>query len=1342
MANSPLTALADQGNQLEARFKNLLVDTRSADFTAVVVDLRAWLGGCVAQGRFLPPGAPDRRALQGQLDYWTSLLRQVGQPCDEIDRIEAFDPQAGHVLADDLFPYHGLLAATATGKVFAGRDEQIQEYADHIDGHAALLIQSESGGGKSSVAMAGVLPELQRRHPDWWLLARVTPGTQPADTLREALGGLLSLSAVDARSVQAALGGKTVLVYVDQLEELLTMCNDVQQQQAFSELLATLAEAGVLRLVATMRVDHYERLAHSSACHRLYGLLTRDGSVKTLPPMSLAQIRSVILKPAESVGLRFVPASIVETLASETANAPSGLPLLQFALQRLWDERPRQGGQPDGPRLDMVTEASFKALPTLSKALGKVADDYFGEMERQGLVDACRRLMLELTVIDERLEVPLRRRRAEVEVLAVLINSEMTSPEQAQVLVDGLVERRLLVRTGEGAGRQIEVAHEALFRYWGRFQDWINDEDVRATLRETRQITRDALLWERAHRSADLLNLRGDPLQRARKHRRAHWLEPLVAAYVDACDEAAAESARFLASQQAAAAQAETKANAEQARAVAATTRGRQFRQRATFFGLLLLAGITYYQFRQIDELEARNTTTVSFVLPQLKPMEGLDLAYTMQDKLRTPESLATLAHAIDDTGNAVKVGARKDKAAYFTPSGQATMQLVAGPDGGFDHASVRPLGQRLTDLQAAARVPLGLVANEILASLDVGPAMAGGARLVVASFVGLKGPQGPAMTRLRVYQIDAGATDARWLQDLPFPSNVRPTRNASELAFDASGTQLAVSARLMVPSGQLRGDQIATQIVRWRLGGQVSTEEKAVGDEAAATALAFLDVPDGPLIKGRQDGRVDCGNVGLADSLDWPRVVSLKTSRGGRYAALHADNSITVGNCLTLDNLQVAPPGPAKPEQLVLRSSQTAAGVELSYSLKGKLVCQRILDQGLEGNGYTGDEEHCEGHGLFADHAVPAIDVDGRLAGYRVLDGDEPLMMFWDLGRASVGGAVSLASGLPVAGTPSEVGRLRVASSPNGQQRVAVETPDGKPVQVARLAADGSAGPAFDVQRPQLVAVNNAGVVVVMASRGAAQRHLLTAIAADGSAPSSLKTFDDAACMKLSPDGRQVLVASDQWQAKRLALNGKTLTDTAVLQRQGPGNQRLDPVTACAMGDGPDGTVVLASRDGNVRRFDPKSADWKPMSELVPFALGGPALDVSIDGGSRFVAVLSARRASRCRNGAEGHLLRIWDLRLKRPDYPVASACIGRNLRAIGALEKTADQGWVLPLYHQARAKSGLSPLLRIDFPCRACRDGQLGGEMVRRIDQNASDLGAARLDATTVANRFGIKL
>lgn len=341
-----LPELTNAGNALEVRFKELAADTRSPDFIALVADLHRWLRDCVDHGRYLPAGTPERRTLQGQVDYWTSRLLRTGHAFDDIDRIAAFDSAAGRVLPDALFPYHGLLAVTDAGsKLFFGREEQTQEYANDLEDHCALLIQSESGGGKSSVAMAGVLPELRRRHADWLVLPRVAPGMRPADTLRAALAALLATPAstdgrLDAATVQAALAGRTLLVYVDQLEELLTMCADVHQQAEFSELLAALTQAGDLRLLATLRIDHYDRLAQSASCHQLFTLFARAGSVKTLLPMSLAQIRSVILKPAETVGLRFVPASIVETLASESASTPSGLPLLQFALQRLWDERP------------------------------------------------------------------------------------------------------------------------------------------------------------------------------------------------------------------------------------------------------------------------------------------------------------------------------------------------------------------------------------------------------------------------------------------------------------------------------------------------------------------------------------------------------------------------------------------------------------------------------------------------------------------------------------------------------------------------------------------------------------------------------------------------------------------------------------------------------------------------------------------------------------------------------------------------------------------------------------------------------------------------------------------
>lgn len=1433
MAISTLTLLAERGNELEVRFKAGAADTRSDEFLRVVADLHDWLRQCVDQGRFLPPGSPDRRGLQGQIDYWTSRLQSVGHAIDDIDRLAPFDPSAGHVLADDLFPYHGLLAATGDSrKVFAGRDEQIKEYADHIDAHAALLIQSESGGGKSSVAMAGVLPELQLRHADWLVVHRVTPGTQPADTLRAALRALLRLDTVDAPSVRAALAGRTVLVYVDQLEELLTMCSDVAQQSAFSELLAELAGPedapgpGPFRLLATMRVDHYERLANSDSCRPLYQLLTRENSVKTLPPMSLAQIRSVILKPAEAIGLRFVPASIVERLASETANAPSGLPLLQFALQRLWDERPRLGDQADGPRLDMITEKSFAELPTVSSALGTVAEKYYAAMDAQGLVEACRRLMLELTVIDERLEVPLRRRRAEPEVLRTLVGAGYASADKAEALIDGLVERRLLVRTGEGESRQIEVAHEALFRYWERFQGWIYDEDTRTTLRETRQITRDALLWDRARRSPDLLNLRGDPLKRALAHRRALWLEPQATEYVDACEQAAraaeereAQTAKALADLEAQRVQAlveaeKRKFEAAQAQADAETARKRaaleveqrrleaakalaeaeaerrraeleaeehrlqasialaeaETKQRRAesearrdrrlrnwlFAGgaAITLVGaaaiVTLEQSRSAAETaRSANTISAAYVLPQVRPMEALDLALTMKATLKTPESLATLAHAIDDTGQAVKVGDRKDGTAFFPPSGLATVQLVGG-ESGLSHALVRPLGAALDDLQPAVRVALGLKPGEDLASVDVGPAAADGKRLVVASYVGPVGAQGRSLSRLQVFEIAAGSAQGRPLKEIPFPSNVRPTRTASFVAFDGSGRRLAVVALLRVPVG-LKGEEYASQVIDWTVGGEPVIDERAVGEPNAATALAFLGGKGGAggqLIKGRADGRIDCGPDGLTEGADWPRVVQLKTSGASRYAALHEDNSISVGDCASGWARRVLDVGLVKPEQLALRPHVGSDGVELTYSLRGRLVCQRLV-------GPAREEDPCAGHGLFADAAVPAVDAQGQLLGYRVLDSEAPLMSFWRLDVSPPGEDAGPPLGLPVAKEePSETAWPTVAGSPNRQHRMVIEVADGKNFQARRLAADGRAGKPLDIASPQWTAVNDRGLAVVLASRKAERRHLLTAIGPDDRVLGSVNTFPDAACMKLSPDGSQLLVASDRWSALRLTLDDKGLPrndkglplgdeDLAKLKFGKAGNAVGDQVTACAVGNGPAGKVVLASELGNVRHFDAK-AGWVSVSDLVPFALGTAALDVSIDAGNRFVAVLSSRRAARCRNGSDGHLLRIWDLEQRpRPEYPVASACIERELRAIGPVAKVDGQ-WQLPLYHRNGDSSDKRPLkLRQTlFVCRACSDRPKDAATSAAITAAAEQLGAEPMAPALIERKYGLRL
>ncbi|MFN6935561.1 MAG: hypothetical protein ACK4NZ_10470, partial [Tsuneonella sp.] len=168
-------------------------------------------------------------------------------------------------------------------------------------------------------------------------------------------------------------------------------------------------------------------------------------SVKRLPPMSFEQIRDVILKPAQAVGLRYVPASLVDRLANETANLAGGLPRLQFALQRLWKLRPINDS---GEKLDVINEESFAKLPNVREALGTVAQSVFEGLSTDGQ-RACERLMLELTVLDDQLEVPLRRRRLERDLLAVLAGTKLATEAHAFELIEKFVEQCLLVRTGE-----------------------------------------------------------------------------------------------------------------------------------------------------------------------------------------------------------------------------------------------------------------------------------------------------------------------------------------------------------------------------------------------------------------------------------------------------------------------------------------------------------------------------------------------------------------------------------------------------------------------------------------------------------------------------------------------------------------------------------------------------------------------------------------------------------------------------------------------------------------------------------------------------------------------------
>jgi hypothetical protein len=1266
--DSKLKKLIATGNALENQF-----DSQGSGTLEFFSEVRKWLSDCVAFGQFLTNESPDRRALQGRIDYWTSLLRQHGHAVPEIDRLDPFNEKAGFPLPSEKFPYYGLKAATeADSHKFFGREDQVLEYTEHLDQHLTLVIQSESGGGKSSVAMAGVLPKLKNeKHPEWIYTKRMTPGTDPLGALRDVLtkklGPSFETNKFDASSVLGALNNRTLLIFVDQLEELLTLCTDETEQAAFCDLLAAIVESRNVRILATLRSDHYDRLANSQPCRRLFLALSANNGVKILPLMSFAQIRRAILKPAEGIGLRFTPAALVDQLANETANAVGGLPLLQFALQRLWELRPRND---QGEPLDLIGEEAFKKLPSVRKALGAVAETHFRELS-DTLQRACERLMLELTVLDDRLEVPLRRRRRENELIDVLVVAKFANAAEALQLIEGFVQRGLLVRTGEGETRQIEVAHEALFRHWDRFQAWINSEATRVRLQQVRQIARDALQWEQQSRSSDYLRLKGNPLEKALEYRAENWLDGGSQRYIEAC-KLQEQKQRWL--------------------------------RRGVGAGLaFMLVGFLSMLWLWIDTA-SRRQAAFSILTPyivQLDPLEALDLAFTLE-KWSRGRFIVPLAHAIDRLMYSEVVGVREN-GADFAASAEAITQITRGKES-LD-VSILPIdanGSKWTK-PVVIKIVEDTSSNGSLALLDVGPPVAGkpDKRLVLMSFVDPSNPINK-FKRLVAYWIDKHTPDAHLIFDYPYSPG---TTGVSEIAFDRTGERAAIVAlqfstrpnsELLVLEKNAQGELIVKPLK----DSQSSTTDDP-RNQGVVRSITFASSDIGrehkrgqtPRITGRLDGSVYCGDKRI-DSPDGTPVVSLRaTGTAPSYVALHESNRLVVGDCNT-GAVQLLDKTLTSPQSLNLRNLSDGASLRLSFTDNRKLC---VLSWKAGKFSERDVAKDCWVADVTVDQAIPVLDENRNpIDAYLALPNRKSAWLV----RLNLGSNIENDStprkGTPVAWAPGDSrnekssrekeGVLSAsrypAASPNGTYVVDIEPGNG----IIRKDEGPPLPKLQNSGKESAVSVNDAGVVAVLDSD---PKLTLIEIGKD---PSVVNLGFQGKCFKMSPDGNKVLVAGAKGEAMVIEV-GTNRSSRANIEDE---ISRGATLSACALGN--DGTVVFAFQDGKVAYKNRSVGKFILLSELVGFRMPG-ALDASIDATSRFVTVLGERVKRNCTAGVTGYPIRIWDIKEQRSDFPVASACLAHDkLLNIGPVKKTGRE-WILPVYEEDGAT-----LKEFPYRCLGC--------------------------------------
>jgi formylglycine-generating enzyme required for sulfatase activity len=397
-------------------------------------------------------------------------------------------------------PYQGMAPFRERhAQLFHGRERLVRNWLDALDRRPLLPIIGPSGSGKTSIAQAGILPKLAARG---WMILKARPFHNPVDSLAEAVAEQLNgrrfpsdlanayrqnparLSS-DLRSLVSP--GRRVAVFIDQFEELFTICEDHQTADFLRSLFYHLHPEAEnqwardsLRVILTFRSEYIDRV---TAVANIPDLLTER--IVVISNMNEQEIRDAIAEPARARDVQ-VELDLIERLVRDVAQdrnsdqrneepvSLTNLPLLEFCLTKLWDaESPSRGGK--------LTLGKYETLGGFRGVIAKHAEEVLENLRDQGLEPTARTIFTQLIAVAHHQTTRDEARRPATMTQLISIPGA-GGVEKVEEVVEYLISdrARLLVRYGhKGDGDpMVEIAHDVLIRQWASLRRWIDDEDA------------------------------------------------------------------------------------------------------------------------------------------------------------------------------------------------------------------------------------------------------------------------------------------------------------------------------------------------------------------------------------------------------------------------------------------------------------------------------------------------------------------------------------------------------------------------------------------------------------------------------------------------------------------------------------------------------------------------------------------------------------------------------------------------------------------------------------------------------------------------------------------------
>jgi tetratricopeptide (TPR) repeat protein len=436
------------------------------------------------------------------------------------------------------------------GMIYFGRTAAVNDVLTALRQQAAagspfVLVFGKSGVGKSSFIRAGVLPMLCDpgviegiRH---WRRAIFEPSDSTGDSLDGLAAALFTPTALPelagctnedelARLLRqspdaaiplirttlneaakaAGLGAEAgrappvrLALVIDPLEEVYSRPGaSHEDRERFVAALSALASSGQVWVLGTMRSDFYER------CGELPGLLALKsgaGQYHLAPPTS-AEIGRMIRLPAQLAGLSFEEdeqeGPLDEVLKEAAASDPGALPLLQFALDEIY-QRSRAA------ETGLLTFAAYRELGGIHGAIRTRAEEAIAQVGKLlgSRLEATYSAVFSLLVgVNQVTEHSVVRRYAYLD--------QINADADRKTLVEALIAARLFMTDIDDENRPVvTLAHEALLKHWPRLQHWI--EENRDFLRIRSRVSSACARWREENREPAYLLIEGKPLAEA-----------------------------------------------------------------------------------------------------------------------------------------------------------------------------------------------------------------------------------------------------------------------------------------------------------------------------------------------------------------------------------------------------------------------------------------------------------------------------------------------------------------------------------------------------------------------------------------------------------------------------------------------------------------------------------------------------------------------------------------------------------------------------------------------------------------------------------------------------------